>query len=117
MIEGRIEKLLLQMRETAGNATTWVDGLTKDEFLENPLTQSAVAMMIVVVGEIATTIVNDYAAFAAEHDDIRWTSMRNMRNRIAHGYYELSWGIVWDTVVIDLPPLQAWLDTVLRDQR
>lgn len=101
------------MRECGSNAIDYVEGPTRDEFLDSSLQQSAVAMMIVVIGEIATTIAVDYPVFASTHADVRWTSMRNMRNRIAHGYYDLNWEVVWDTVDIDLPPLLTWVDAVM----
>jgi uncharacterized protein with HEPN domain len=31
--------------------------------------------------------------------------MKGMRNRIAHGYFDIDLGIVWDTVHADLPDL------------
>lgn len=31
--------------------------------------------------------------------------MRGMRNRIAHGYFEINLGLVWDTVQTAQPPL------------
>lgn len=103
------------MRECSVNARDYVEGLTRPQFVASSMQQSAVAMMIVVIGEIATTIAVEHAGFAATHADVRWTSMRNMRNRIAHGYYDLNWDVVWDTVAVDLPPLQDWLDAILNE--
>lgn len=31
--------------------------------------------------------------------------MRGMRNRIAHGYFDIDFRIVWDTVRADIPDL------------
>ena len=33
-----------------------------------------------------------------------------MRNRLIHAYYDINLGLVWDTVVHDLPPLIAELE-------
>ena len=35
--------------------------------------------------------------------------MRGMRNRMAHGYFEINFEVVWDTVQTALPALlNAW---------
>jgi uncharacterized protein with HEPN domain len=33
--------------------------------------------------------------------------MRGMRNRIAHGYFEIDLGVVWDTLQTALPALKV----------
>ena len=38
--------------------------------------------------------------------------MRGMRNRIAHGYFDIDLGVVWDTVQTALPALQSQLDAL-----
>ena len=41
--------------------------------------------------------------------------MRGMRNRIAHGYFEINLDVVWDTVKTALPELHKQLPTVRQD--
>ena len=36
--------------------------------------------------------------------------MRGMRNRIAHGYFDIDLVVVWDTVQTALPELKLQLD-------
>jgi uncharacterized protein with HEPN domain len=43
--------------------------------------------------------------FANKHPEVPWRSMRGMRNRIAHGYFEINLDIVWETVQTALPEL------------
>ena len=42
---------------------------------------------------------------------VPWRSMRGMRNRIAHGYFDINLEVVWDTVQIALPELLKVLPT------
>jgi uncharacterized protein with HEPN domain len=35
--------------------------------------------------------------------------MKGMRNRLAHGYFDLNLDVVWDTVTTELPRLLASL--------
>lgn len=46
-----------------------------------------------------------YAEFSGAHPQIPWRNMRGMRNRIAHGYFDIDLDVVWDTVTIALPEL------------
>jgi uncharacterized protein with HEPN domain len=40
--------------------------------------------------------------------------MRGMRNRMAHGYFEIDLNVVWDTVQQSLPELEGKLLAVLH---
>jgi len=50
-------------------------------------------------------LLKDYEQFLDLHTDIPWRSMKGMRNRIAHGYFEINLDVVWDTVQTALPQL------------
>lgn len=41
--------------------------------------------------------------------------MRGMRNRIAHGYFEINLDMVWDTMQTALPELSQQLQAVRKD--
>lgn len=40
-------------------------------------------MSLIVLGEAATKVMDQHPAFAEQHKQIPWRSMRGMRNRIA----------------------------------
>jgi uncharacterized protein with HEPN domain len=104
------EDLLQHMREAAEQATVYVDGLTKDDFLADKRTQQAVILNIVILGEAATKLMDYHADAIAAYPQIEWRSMRGMRNRIAHGYYDINLDVVWETVSVALPALLGMLD-------
>ena len=54
-----------------------------------------------------------YVAFTEAHPQVPWRNMRGMRNRMAHGYFDIN--VVWDTVQTALPELLKQLPTVRRD--
>ena len=56
-----------------------------------------------------------YASFTEKHAQVPWRSMRGMRNRIAHGYFDINLDLVWDTVQSALPDLLQLLPAVRRD--
>jgi len=96
---------LEDIRQAAMRALRFVNGTSKDEFLNDELKQQAVAMSLIIIGEAATKICEQYPDFIQEHPQIPWNLMRGMRNRIAHAYFSINWPRVWDTVHKDLPHL------------
>jgi uncharacterized protein with HEPN domain len=104
------DELLQHLREAAGQAVTYVDGLAKEDFLADKRTQQAVILNIVILGEVATKLMDHYPDAAAAYPQVEWRSMRGMRNRIAHGYYDINLDVVWETVSVALPELTALLD-------
>ena len=111
MTGNRLSDYLDHMRRAVADACGFVEGLSKDEFLADKRTQQAVRMSLVIIGEAATKIMDQHAGLANAHPQIPWRSMRGMRNRIAHGYFEVNLDIVWETVQTALPELLKNLPT------
>jgi uncharacterized protein with HEPN domain len=107
--------LLEQMIEAASRATSFIDGMELEDFLGDIRTQQAVAMSLINIGEMATRIERDHSQFHAAYSDLSWSKMKGIRNRIAHGYIELDFSVVWDTTAVDLPELIAELTAILDD--
>ena len=53
-----------------------------------------------------------HADFADAHPGVPWRSMRAMRNRITHGYFDINLDVVWDTVQTALPALLSQLPII-----
>ena len=110
MTGGRLADYLDQMRTAAEDARPFAEGMTKRDFLADKRTQQAVVMSLVIIGEAAGRIMDQHLDFVAAHPTIPWRSMRGMRNRIAHGYFDVNLDVVWDTVQAALPDLSRQLD-------
>ena len=93
------------MQQAAADAMAFTEGMSQDDFLADKRTQQAVIMSLIVLGEAATKVMDRYPDFANQHAQVPWRNMRGMRNRIAHGYFDINLGLVWDTVQTALPPL------------
>ncbi len=113
----RIADYLEHMQQAAADACAFVEGLDKATFLEDRRTQQAVIMSIVVIGEAATKIMDNAATFVLTHPQIPWQSMRGIRNRMVHGYFDINLDVVWDTVQQDLPPLKEQIEALLLKMR
>ena len=100
------------MRQAATDALSFVEGLSKDEFIRDKRTQQAVVMSLIIIGEVAAKMMDRHAEFTVRFPQVPWRNMRGMRNRIAHGYFDINLDVVWDTVQTALPALLSELRAV-----
>ncbi|HLF17119.1 MAG TPA: HepT-like ribonuclease domain-containing protein [Candidatus Thermoplasmatota archaeon] len=73
----------------------------------------ALAHLIEIIGEAANRTPKD---FQSRHPEIPWTDATGMRNKLAHGYDLVDYGIVWDTAHRELPALVAKLERLMRSK-
>ncbi len=112
MTPARLPDYLEHMLEAARLACSYVEGLDKADFLEDKRTQQAVILNLILIGEEATRILKEHEDFANLHPSVPWRSMKGMRNRIAHGYFDINLEVVWETVQSALPALLRQLPLV-----
>lgn len=90
--------------------TTGMDGAA---FVLDRKTCDAVIRNIEVIGEACNNVTKHHAAFAAEHPSIPWGFAYEMRNALAHGYFNVDYALVWQTVEHDLPNLRMRIARLL----
>lgn len=107
MSESRLPDYIDHIQQAASDTLSFVKGLGKNDFLADKRTQQAVLMNFIIIGEAATKVMDGYSDFTQAHPEVPWRSMRNMRNRMAHGYFDIDLDVVWETV-------QEWLPALLK---
>ena len=112
MSENRLPEYLDHMIEAARQVCGYVEGMSKEGFLDDKRTQQAVILNIVIIGEAATKLLKDYEFFLDRYPEVPWRSMKGMRNRIAHGYFDINLDVVWETAQTALPQLLLSLPPV-----
>jgi len=67
---------------------------------------NGICMCFIIIGEEVKRI-DKYTEkqFLPNYPSISWESVMGMRDRIAHGYFEIDIDIVFDTLKNDIPPL------------
>ncbi len=110
----RLADWLNDMLDAIHLARGYVDGIDKSRFLEDRKTQQAVILNLMILGEAASRISGSDPSFIGAHPEIPWAQMRGMRNRMAHGYFEVDLDVVWDTVRESLPGLESYLVDILK---
>ncbi|MEK6800088.1 MAG: HepT-like ribonuclease domain-containing protein [Planctomycetota bacterium] len=73
-------------------------------------TRWAVFSQIIVIGEAAGRLPREYQQ---RHPSIPWSDIIGMRNRLIHGYDQVQWDRVWETVTVHLPKLKATIEPLI----
>ena len=81
----------------------FLHGRTLEEMKDDVMCYHAVVYNIMIIGEAANMLTND---FRESHAEIPWRQIIDMRNVLVHGYYNTSPLFVWETYTNDLPFLK-----------
>lgn len=65
---------------------------------------------IEIMGEAASRLSE---TFKLTHPEVPWKTITNMRNRLAHAYFDLNRDVLWNTVQTRLPELARQLQEML----
>lgn len=68
----------------------------------------AATRVLEIVGEAANRITLEVRA---QHPQIDWVNIINLRHRMAHGYDNVDLDTVWQVLAEELPPLVKYIDT------
>jgi uncharacterized protein with HEPN domain len=88
----------------------YVQDLTFEQFQADPRTVDAVIRNLEVIGEAVRHL---SAASDELPPSIPWADIAGMRNILVHEYFGVDLRIIWQTITIDLPPLQAELRRIV----
>src|SRR5262245_12286329 len=88
---------------SADLASEYAADLNADALAEAPPRRDATVFRIAVIGEAAAHLPPEIQALASE---IPWIQVKAMRNHLIHGYWQVDFAIVAETVAQDLAPLK-----------
>ena len=102
----RVPDYLGHIVDAARLAQGYCSQLTPEQFMQDKKTQQAVLLNLMVIGEAVAKIGSAFPEFLDQHPEVPWKSIRGMRNRLAHGYFDVNLETVWETVQSALPALE-----------
>lgn len=93
---------LLDIAEAIESIFVFIGNMSYEEFIKDEKTFSAVIWKFSIIGEAAKNINNKNIL---DNNEIPWTEMARMRDRLIHGYGSIKAEIVWKTIKSGLPGL------------
>ena len=85
--------------------------LSFKDFLEDRKTQDAVLRNFEIIGEAIKNLPDD---FRKNLPQIPWSEAARMRDLIAHHYFEVDYGLIWETIHKSLPPFKEDIKRLLK---
>jgi uncharacterized protein with HEPN domain len=104
---------LRHMLDHAREAYALVQSKRREDLDADRLLNLALVRLLEIVGEAASRV---FPEERAHYPGIPWPQIIGMRNRLIHGYDLVDFEILWQTVVDDLPPLMAALESILSSE-
>lgn len=102
--------LLVDMLIACEKILRFTKDVSKIDFMDNELIQSAVIRELQVIGEVGRMMSEEGKT---QYTDIEWKEISGMRNRLIHEYFIIRLDIVWQVVIADIPKLIAAVTTIL----
>ena len=84
----------------------------KDELLNTPLLYYGLVKQVEIIGEAANMLTQE---FRAEHAEVDWRPIVNMRNVLVHDYIHISKDMLWYTLSHDIPDFKQHIVRYLAE--
>ena len=93
---------LRDIEESCIRIADYTSGLTRDEVFSDKMRFDGILHNFHIIGEAVKKLPDD---LRKEHADIPWSEISGMRDFIAHAYFALDLGILWQGIQEDVPVL------------
>lgn len=113
MVVHSVRDCLKHILEATQDIQVFTAGMDAAQFLHDRKTRAAVVRCLEIVGEACRNIQRHHPQFAAAHPEFPLRQAAGMRNALIHGYFDVDWSLVWDTVKQEIPALQRQTQTLL----
>ena len=106
------QKRLEQILKAISEIEKYVEGQNRISFCDNGLVQDAVLMQFIVIGESIDYVETERLL----KYDYPWYKVKSFRNMIAHEYFNIKMGAVWEIIQKDLPNLKSMISIILETE-
>jgi uncharacterized protein with HEPN domain len=105
---------LSHMLDAAKAVCQHIVGKSMSDLDQDRLLLGGIIRELLLIGEAANAVSSQAKAKIPE---IPWKKVIGMRNQLIHGYFDISYQIVWSTVIEDIPELIVILEKVLHSKK
>lgn len=90
----------------------FISNMSFDEFVLNDIVSSAVIRKLEIIGEASKNIPED---IKAKYNDLPWSEMARMRDKLIHAYFGVDYEIIWRVVRERTPLIKESLIKVINE--
>lgn len=98
---------VLRILDAARTARRFMEGKGRSDLDTDEMLGLAMVRLLEIIGEASKNVPQD---IKDQTPQLPWPLIARMRDRIAHGYFDINMDRVWEVVTGDLPPLISVLD-------
>jgi len=95
---------ILRIKQELDFIRQHISSVGRNKFLSDEVLQHALSMSLIIIGECANHLSEE---FKARYSSIEWIQIIAVGNIAAHGYWQLSMEQMWQAVEEDIPRLDA----------
>jgi uncharacterized protein with HEPN domain len=90
----------------------YVASIDYTDFSNDQKTVDAVIRNLEIIGEATKNITQE---IRDKYPDLPWREMSGMRDKLIHGYFDVIYSIIWETIKNDLPLIKSEIMKILDD--
>ena len=107
-----VKIFLLYIIESIERIEDYIEGMSREDFMENIQVQDAVLRRLEIIGEAVKNIPQD---FRKEYSQIPWKQIAGTRDILIHEYFGVDLDLVWEIIKRDLPELREKIKKILEE--
>ncbi len=92
------------------NIDEYVSNLDYSDFSNDQKTVDAVIRNLEIIGEATKNIPEE---IRNKYPNLPWREMSRMRDKLIHGYFDVIYSIIWETIQDDLPLIKSEIMKIL----
>jgi uncharacterized protein with HEPN domain len=104
--------LLRDILQAAKDIRDFSAGVSREEFVADEKTRSAVLYKFAVMGEATKLLPED---IRKHYPDIPWRSIAGLRDKVIHGYIGVDYELLWETITKKIPVVISGIQVILDE--
>lgn len=112
MLTIKEQGLLLGIVKHCDKILEKINKTTKDQFNQDEDVIQIVCFNILQIGEL---VKHFDVSFTNKFNEVPWSLIARMRDKVAHGYGTIDIDIVWGTATKDISTLKAYCEKILKE--
>ncbi len=108
--EAYLEDILISIERIG----SYLSGLELEDFAKNNLVIDAVMRNLEIIGEAANQVPKP---FKEKHPEVPWRDIQDFRIVVAHHYWKIHMGRIWDIIEHKLNPLKKQIQEILKKKK